>query len=121
MNKTILLVDDTETVLLFEKTMLKATGAQLRTARNGRIALEEVEKELPDLILLDIMMPELNGIDTCRRLKEDPRTRDIPVVMVTTKGEPDMVERAFQAGCNDYVTKPLNKLELLAKVTTYLG
>ena len=121
MNKTILLVDDTETVILFEKTMLKGSGFQIRTAKNGRLALDEVKKAKPDLILLDIMMPELDGIETCRALKGDPETNQIPVVMVTTKGEPEMVEKAFQAGCNDYITKPLDKMELLAKVSTYLG
>ncbi len=121
MAKTILLVDDTETVLLFENMMLKNAGVELRTARDGVQALEEVKKNPPDLILLDIMMPELDGISTCRRLKEDPATRAIPIVMVTTKGEPEMVEKAFRAGCDDYITKPLDKIELLTKVTTYLG
>jgi CheY-like chemotaxis protein len=121
MTKTILLVDDTETMLMFERTMLKGSGFLIRVAHNGNQALEEVQKARPDLILLDIMMPELDGIETCRRLKGDAGTNTIPVVMVTTKGEPEMVEKAFQAGCNDYITKPLDKMELLAKVTTYLG
>ena len=121
MPKNILLVDDTETVLLFEKMLLKGTGARLRTAKNGALAIGEVEKEKPDLILLDLMMPEVDGIEACRRLKSNPETQDIPIVMVTTKGEPEMVEKAFQAGCDDYITKPLNKMELLAKVNTYLG
>ena len=116
MSKKVLLVDDTETVLLFEKTMLRGVGYQLETARNGRLALEAVAKNPPDLILLDIMMPELDGVSTCRELKNDPATKHIPVVMVTTKGEPEMVERAFEAGCDDYITKPLDKLELLSKV-----
>lgn len=119
-SKTILLVDDTETVLLFEKTMLRGLGFQLRIARNGVKALEEIEKEAPDLILLDIMMPELDGIEVCRTLKENPKTSGIPIVMVTTKGEPEMVQRAFQAGCDDYITKPLDKMELLSKVNMYL-
>ena len=121
MNKSILLVDDTETVLLFERTMLKGMGYQLRVAKDGANALEEVKKAPPDLILLDIVMPGLDGIETCRRLKDDPNTRHIPVVMVTTKGEPEMVERAFEAGCDDYITKPLDKMELLSKVNTYVN
>ncbi len=121
MSKQILIVDDTETVLLFEKTMLRGSGIELRTAKNGNKALEEVAKERPDLILLDIMMPELDGIQVCERLKADPDTKDIPIVMVTTKGEPEMVEKAFKAGCDDYITKPLDKMELLSKVNTYLG
>jgi CheY-like chemotaxis protein len=119
--KSVLLVDDTETVLMFERTMLRGTGFELRIARNGHQALAEVRKARPDLILLDIMMPELDGIETCRRLKGDPETQQIPVVMVTTKGEPGMVEKAFQAGCDDYITKPLDKLELLSKVSIFVG
>lgn len=121
MSKKILLVDDTETVLLFEKTMLRGSGVELRTAKNGIKALEAVAEERPDLILLDIMMPELNGIQVCEKLKSDPETKDIPIVMVTTKGEPEMVEQAFKAGCDDYITKPLDKMELLSKVNTYIG
>ena len=119
--KKILLVDDTETVLLFEKMMLKGCGYELVTARDGSQALEIVGNSPPDLILLDIMMPVLNGIETCRRLKGDPKTKDIPVLMVTTKGEPEMVEQAFTAGCNDYLTKPIDKIELLSKVKTYIN
>lgn len=121
MVRKILLVDDTETVLMFEKMMLKSTGHSIQTASNGRKAIEMVEKSPPDLILLDIMMPELNGIETCRQLKADRLTKDIPIVMVTTKGEPHMVEEAFKAGCNDFITKPVDKIELLGKVKTYLG
>jgi CheY-like chemotaxis protein len=121
MSKRILLVDDTDTVLLFEKMILRGSGIELRTAKNGLIALEEVAKEHPDLILLDIMMPELNGIEVCQKLKADPDTKEIPIIMVTTKGEPKMVEQAFRAGCDDYITKPLDKVELLSKVNTYLA
>lgn len=120
MSKQILLVDDAETVLLFEKMMLSGSDIDLRTAKNGTAALEEVANQRPDLILLDIMMPELNGIQVCTRLKADPETKDIPIIMVTTKGEPEMVEEAFRAGCDDYLTKPLDKMELLSKVNTYL-
>lgn len=118
--KTVLLVDDMETVLLFEKTMLRGSGIALRTAKNGAKALEEIEKSPPDLVLLDLMMPELDGIETCRRIKENEKTKHIPVVIVTTKGEPEMVQKAFNAGCNDFITKPLDKTELLAKVNAYL-
>lgn len=121
MSKKILLVDDMETVLLFEKSMLHASDIQIRTAKNGMKALEEVAKDPPDLILLDIMMPEINGIEVCKRLKADPETRDIPIVMVTTRDEADMVEQAFKAGCDDYITKPLDRMELLSKVRAFLG
>jgi CheY-like chemotaxis protein len=73
-----------------------------------------------DLILLDIIMPEMDGIEMCRKIKGDPTTKEIPIIMVTTKGEPDKVEQAFLAGCDDYVTKPIDKVELIDKVKKYL-
>jgi CheY-like chemotaxis protein len=119
--KSVLLVDDSETVLMFERLILRGTGLHLRTANTGTQALAEVERDPPDLILLDVVMPGISGIETCRTLKNDARTRGIPVVMVTTKGEPETVERAFAAGCNDFVTKPIDKNELLAKVQQFLN
>jgi len=121
MSKTILLVDDSETILLFEQTMLRSMGVRLQTASDGEKALAAVREHRPDLILMDIMMPALDGVETCRRLKNDSETADIPIVIVTTKGEPETMERAFHAGCDDFITKPLDRLELLAKVRTYLG
>jgi len=119
--KTVLLVDDTETVLMFERMMLNGLGLQIKTARNGREALGAVGQVNPDLILLDVIMPEMDGIETCKALKTNPDTQHIPVVMVTTRGEEGMVERAFEAGCDDYITKPIDKMELLAKVNTHLN
>ncbi len=118
--KLILVVDDTETVLIFTKMMLSGQAAEVVVARNGMEALKRVEEQAPDLILMDIMMPELDGVETCRRLKSDPRTGGIPVVMVTTKGNPERMEEAFAAGCDDYLTKPFGKLDLLAKVRRYM-
>ena len=121
MSKTILLVDDTETVLLFEKIMLKGSGFALRAAHNGNEAIEDIKRVKPDLILLDILMPEMDGIQTCRQIKGDPETSAIPIIMVTTKGDQELVDLAVQAGCNDYMTKPLDKVELLTKVRAFLG
>ena len=121
MNKRVLLVDDSETVIQFEKLMLRGLGYEISTAKNGKLALAEVAAEMPDLILLDLVMPEMDGLETLRRLKESPDTKGIPVVVVTTKGAPEVVEQAFAAGCDDYLTKPMDKIELLAKVKHRLG
>ena len=121
MAKKILLVDDTKTVIMFEKILLKGTGYHLLTAGTGEEALARVSGERPDLILLDIMMPGMDGIETCRRLKTDPDTRGIPVVMVTTKGDNSMIERAQAAGCDAYLTKPLERAALMEKVRAYLS
>ncbi len=88
----------------------------VRTARNGREALEAVEVRAPDLILTDIMMPEMSGTELCRALKEDPRTQGIPVVLVTSKAERDMKIEGLELGADDYVTKPFHARELVARV-----
>ncbi len=120
MKKRILLVDDTDTVLMFEKMML-AREYDVCVAKNGKEALASIEKSRPDMILLDIVMPEMDGIATCQQLKANPATKEIPVVIVTTKGEPDRVSAAFSAGCNDYLTKPINRVNLLEKIHEFLG
>jgi PleD family two-component response regulator len=116
MKKHILLVDDTQTVLMSEKLMLRSEDYDISIAVNGMDALEKMDDNRPDLILLDIKMPEMNGIEFCRRVKSNAKTSDIPIIMVTTKGEAEMVKAAFSAGCNDYITKPITKLQLLTKV-----
>jgi len=120
MNKRVLLVDDSETVIQFEKLLLRGMGFDISVAKNGKLALAQVAMQLPDLILLDIMMPEMDGIETLRHLKGRPDTKAIPVIMVTTKGDPEMVERAAAAGCDDFITKPVDRVELLGKVRTHL-
>ena len=120
MNKRVLLVDDSETVIQFEKLTLRGMGFDIAVAKNGRLALEQVTAQKPDLILLDLMMPEMDGVETLRCLKADAEAKTIPVIVVTTKGDPEMVERATQAGCDDYITKPVDKIELLDKVRKHL-
>ena len=83
-------------------------------------ALEKIAKAKPDLVLLDVMMPRMDGIECCSMIKNDPSTKDVKVVMVTTKSEYAKVKEAFAAGCDDYVTKPINKDELVTKVEELL-
>jgi len=119
--RRILLVDDTETVLIYTRLMLLDEGAEIVFARDGLEALTSAAERLPDLVLLDIQMPRLDGVETCRRLKHDPRTASVPVVMLTTKGNRERVEAAFDAGCDDFLTKPYARLDLLAKVRRYIN
>ena len=114
--KRVLLVDDTKTVLMFTKMIFADTRAELATAGNGVEALKSAASFCPHLILMDIKMPEMDGIEACRLLKADPATREIPILMVTTKGEEEMIEKAFAAGCNGYLTKPINKMDLISKI-----
>ena len=114
--KKILLVDDSRTSLFMEQMILKKGPYDLITAGDGQEAVEKAESELPDLILMDVVMPRMTGFEACRELKRREDTKAIPVILVTTRGEEENVEIGFESGCNDYVTKPVNGQELLAKV-----
>jgi len=120
--KKILLVDDSRTTLLMERMMLeKRTSYQCITAMNGQEALEKAQAENPDLVLMDVVMPNMNGFEACKRLREMEKTREIPVILVTTRGEESYMEAGFQSGCNDYVTKPINGPDLLKLLQSYLN
>ena len=119
--KKILLVDDSSTVLLMERMILSKNEYDVVTARDGQEGVEKALAEKPDLILMDVVMPRMDGFEACRRLREQDDTKSIPVIMVTTRGELASVETGYASGCNDYVTKPINGLELLAKVKSCLG
>jgi CheY-like chemotaxis protein len=120
MANKVLIVDDTETMRLYEQMLLTGQGYEIETAGDGVEALATIESFAPDLVLLDIMMPRMDGIECCRRIKNSDATREIKVVMVTTKSEYERVKEAFAAGCDDYVTKPIDKIELLTKIKDLL-
>jgi DNA-binding response OmpR family regulator len=120
MRKKILLVDDSSTILLMEKMVLRKTSYEVVTASNGEEAVQQALKERPDLILMDVIMPKMGGFDACRKLREQEATRHIPIIMVTTRGEAENVEAGYESGCNDYITKPIDTTELLAKLRNQL-
>ena len=119
--KKILVVDDSRTALFMVTTILRKERYELVTACDGEQALEVAAAELPDLILMDAIMPRKTGFEACRELKRREDTKGIPVILVTTRGEGENVEAGFQSGCNDYVTKPINAQELLTKVRDHMG
>jgi two-component system alkaline phosphatase synthesis response regulator PhoP len=119
--KKILLVDDARTVLMMERLILDQPEFELQSAADGEQALERAQLERPDLILLDVVLPGLSGIEVCERLRADPATKSTPIVMVSTRGETQWIERARAAGCSDYVTKPLDARRLLEVVRRLLG
>jgi CheY-like chemotaxis protein len=121
MAKKILLVDDSNTVLMMERMILSQGRYELTTAKNGREAIQRARTERPDLILMDVVMPELDGFGALAALRDDETTRSIPIIMVTTRSEAASIETGFSRGCNDYVTKPVSSVELLAKVRNLLG
>lgn len=121
MRKKIMLVDDSATILMMERMILSKGPYDLVLARDGVEAVEKAPIERPDLILLDVMMPRLGGLEACRLLRSSAVTSRTPIIMVTTRGELENIEAAFDHGCNDYVTKPINGVELLTKIRNHLG
>jgi CheY-like chemotaxis protein len=118
--RKILLVDDSKTVLLMEEALLRLKHTILK-AGDGPQALRIAAKEQPDLILLDIVMPDMDGIETCRLLRGMEVTRSTPIIMVTTRSDEKSVESAYLAGATDYVTKPVDFKELRTKIERHLG
>jgi len=116
----ILIVDDNSVSIRMLVHVLKKKDYELAISKNGSQALTMLEDIQPDLILLDIMMPDLDGFKVCRTLKDNPRTKEIPIIFLTAKEETEDLVQAFELGAVDYVTKPFNGLELLARVQTHL-
>ena len=117
---TVLIVDDNPQNLELLQAFLEALPVRIVSAVDGVDALRKVEEHNPDLILLDIMMPQMSGFQVCRRLKGDPKTHDIQILMVTALNELGDIEQANECGTDDFVSKPVNKLELLTRVKSLL-
>ena len=116
----ILVVDDISKNLQVVGTMLRNEGYHVMPATSGVQALERAHAQPPDLILLDLMMPEMDGLEVCSRLKAEPLTRQIPIIFLTASNEMEHLMKGFEAGAVDYITKPFNAPELLARVRTHL-
>ncbi|MFH1523928.1 MAG: response regulator, partial [Chloroflexota bacterium] len=117
---TILVVDDTAENVTLLSRILKMSGYNIEVANGGALAIEKAKSLLPDLIVLDINMPEMDGIETCVRLKEDERTREIPVIFISALDSIEDKVRAFRAGGVDYILKPFDYEEVQARVETHL-
>jgi len=118
--KVLVVDDNAQNLELLLAYMEELPGVRLLSATNGAEALEQVALHRPDLILLDIMMPRMSGFEVCRRLKDSHKTRDIPVVMVTALNELADIEKGADSGCDDFLTKPVNRHELLTRVKSLL-
>jgi diguanylate cyclase (GGDEF)-like protein len=116
----IMAVDDNPVIVRQLEAMLTTAGYQVLQAESGQRALELLENILPDLILLDIEMPGLSGLEVCRIIKENPRTTDIPIIFVTVSDDKNDIVAGFAAGAQDYIVKPSTKEELLARVRIHL-
>ena len=116
----ILIVDDNAANAELLEAYLKGPPWEIALAYSGAEAMEKVAQFEPDIILLDVMMPDMSGFDVCLRLKGDSATRDIPVIMVTALTELEDVEKAVEAGTDDFLSKPVNRLELVTRVKSLL-
>ena len=114
---TVLIVDDTIANVLLLKVLIGNQKYRIVTAGNGMEALQAVEKESPDLILLDIVMPGMNGYEVAEKLKADPQTQEIPIIFLTALNSTNDIVKGFKTGASDYISKPFNKEELLIRVT----
>ncbi|MBL7139698.1 MAG: response regulator [Planctomycetes bacterium] len=117
---TILIADDTEQNVELLQAYLDDLGCRTVAAYDGQETLDKVAEAKPDLILLDIMMPKMSGFEVCRKLKQDPETAGIPICMVTALTEEGDIERAVEAGTDDFISKPVNRWELLTRVRSLL-
>ena len=117
----ILLVDDTEANLRVLGPLLQAEGWSVAAATRGEQALELIAQRLPELVLLDVMMPDMYGFEVCRRLRADPATRDLPVLFITALTDEESIVRGFRDGAQDYIVKPFRQAELVARVRTHLA
>jgi CheY-like chemotaxis protein len=120
MAKRILVVDDDENILSLERTILEQKGFHVTAAAGGAEALKCLSSDTYDLVLLDVMMPEVDGFTVCRRIKEDPRTRDLPVIFLTAKGGGEALAEGFESGAVMYINKPFTANKLLTIVNTML-
>lgn len=117
----VLVVDDDPEIVTFLATLLELEGIESQVATSAAAAMEKMQHGLPNLVLLDIAMPDRDGLDLCRALKKDPRTRDVPVFVVSARPGKDVVERALAAGAEEFIRKPFENTELIARIRDRLN
>jgi len=118
--KDILIIDDNIQNAELLQAYLESLDASIRIAQDGVEGMEMIDQKKPDIVLLDIMMPRMSGFEVCRRIKENAQTSSIPVVMVTALNELGDIERGVDCGADDFLSKPVNKLELTTRVRSLL-
>jgi len=119
--KKVLLVDDSGTALMMHQMLISSrTPHQVLTAKDGAEAVEVAAHAMPDLIIMDVVMPRMNGYEACQALRSRKATSKIPIILVTTRGQEESVEDGYRSGCNDYLTKPVSPTELLALLECHL-
>jgi len=117
----ILIVEDEESLLKLESILLTSKGYDVRGVSNGQLALDAIEEERPDLVLLDIMLPEIDGFEVCQRIKDNPETKDIPVIMLTAKKSREDMARGEKVGADWYITKPFKSAMVIETIQRFLN
>ncbi len=119
--KKILIVEDEESLLKLESILLTSKGFEVVGVPNGKAALKALEEDAPDLVLLDIMLPEMDGFEVCKHIKQNPATRHIPVVMLTAKKTREDMERGREVGADCYITKPFKSAMVIETIQRYMS
>ena len=120
-NKRILVVEDEESLLILESILLTSKGYDVQGSTNGQEALDMLAESQPDLILLDIMLPNMDGFEVCRRIKEAPETRHIPVIMLTAKKSREDMAKGHEVGADWYITKPFKSANVVETIQRFLN
>ncbi len=121
MGKSVLVVDDEKMTRDLLRLMLKGTGFTIFEAEDGFVALEQIEAHMPDIMILDVMMPGLDGLAVCQKIRSEPKTVELPVIMLSAKTTPTAIQDGLDAGANRYLTKPVGFKELLSNIEDVLG
>ncbi|HEX9721240.1 MAG TPA: response regulator [Ramlibacter sp.] len=121
MSKTVLIADDEPNIVISLEFLLEQDGYRVLLARDGHEALEAIEREVPDLVLLDVMLPRLSGYDVCQRIRQKPELAKVRVIMLTARGREVEVTKGLALGADAYVTKPFSTRDLLVQIRRQLG
>lgn len=121
MSKTVLIADDEPNIVISLEFLLEQAGYQVLVAHDGQEALEAIERQPPDLVLLDVMLPRLSGFDVCQKIRENPDWQHMRIVMLTAKGREVEISKGLALGANAYITKPFSTQELLAQIGAQLA
>jgi DNA-binding response OmpR family regulator len=119
--QSVLIVDDEPNILLSLQFLMKKSGYDVRTARDGEEALAEISRSAPDLVLLDVMMPKIDGFSICERIRANPEWRDMRIIMLTARGRDAEREKGLALGADDYITKPFSTKDAIARVEAVLA
>jgi DNA-binding response OmpR family regulator len=121
MSKTVLIADDEPNIVISLEFLLEQAGYQVLVAHDGQEALEAIQRQPPDLVLLDVMLPRLSGFDVCQKIRENPDWQHMRIVMLTAKGREVEISKGLALGANAYITKPFSTQELLAQIGAQLA